>query len=366
MRLAFISSYPPYIPSAAEKQAMKLPDRSRHGSNPLTSAVCLLTALLLPTVTWAHNGSTAYALPLEGITIDGDLSDWPDDLQVYPVREITSTKALIRTDLTATELDTSADFSPEFMVGYSLAEQFIYVALRVRDDETQVGGGFGLTDACEIYLDAVHGGVPYQYIISPEGGSYFQDGANPTVIRGWYWQQDIGATRSHGAVARLGNVTVYEWALELSGGSLEDPLELAVDTILGFDVVAVDKDTDEDAAAWVAWGRGPGKVSSDRMGDLTLIREIGDLGTARGTVVDPEGNPYSGFLVQATAAGGPAGAARTDVAGRFAMRLLVGNYIFKPARGEGVADFAIEAEVSDGRETSIDLSGHWRDLRRCG
>jgi hypothetical protein len=33
----------------------------------------------------AHDGSIAIALPVEGITIDGDLSDWPEELPSYPI-----------------------------------------------------------------------------------------------------------------------------------------------------------------------------------------------------------------------------------------------------------------------------------------
>ena len=37
-----------------------------------------LTVLLLATPLLAHNGDVAIAVPVEGIVVDGDLSDWPE------------------------------------------------------------------------------------------------------------------------------------------------------------------------------------------------------------------------------------------------------------------------------------------------
>jgi len=33
----------------------------------------------------AHNGKVAIAVPVEGIVVDGDLSDWPEDMRRYPI-----------------------------------------------------------------------------------------------------------------------------------------------------------------------------------------------------------------------------------------------------------------------------------------
>ena len=45
----------------------------------------LLTAALIlcAAETEAHNGAVALVWPLDGITVDGDLSDWPEDLPRY-------------------------------------------------------------------------------------------------------------------------------------------------------------------------------------------------------------------------------------------------------------------------------------------
>ena len=115
----------------------------------------------------AAERKAAFAAPLSGITIDGRLDDWPGGLPVYKLREMAAVYG--PTDVDGTDLDTSTDLSPEFMVGYSLEEQLIYVAIRVRDDRIRVGGWSTNTDACEVFLG--RGTLPFQYMLCPEGGA---------------------------------------------------------------------------------------------------------------------------------------------------------------------------------------------------
>ena len=60
-------------------------------SRPATARL-LLPAFVLaffasPLPDLAHNGAVVIAVPVEGITLDGDLSDWPEDMtaNAYPV-----------------------------------------------------------------------------------------------------------------------------------------------------------------------------------------------------------------------------------------------------------------------------------------
>ena len=100
------------------------------------------------TATWS--GRTALAIPLTGIRIDGRLDEWPK-MPVYPIRH--NSGAYGETDLQGVDLDTSADFSPAFRVGYDLDEQLIYLAVEVHDDHVRVDkGDVKGTDAVELYL----------------------------------------------------------------------------------------------------------------------------------------------------------------------------------------------------------------------
>lgn len=38
----------------------------------------------------AHNGKTAYAIPISDITIDGKLDDWPQEMATYPIEWVSS------------------------------------------------------------------------------------------------------------------------------------------------------------------------------------------------------------------------------------------------------------------------------------
>ena len=49
----------------------------------ICAAPLFLTALSCPSV--AHNGAVAIAVPVEGIKVDGDLSDWSEGMRRYPI-----------------------------------------------------------------------------------------------------------------------------------------------------------------------------------------------------------------------------------------------------------------------------------------
>ena len=74
----------------------------------------------------------ALALPIYGITVDGDLSDWPREIPALPIRNEFGIYG--PTDTEGTDLDTSEDLSPSFRVGYDPQEQLLYVAVEVGDD----------------------------------------------------------------------------------------------------------------------------------------------------------------------------------------------------------------------------------------
>ena len=45
----------------------------------------VLLLLLQPHPSHSHNGAVAIAVPVEGITVDGDLSDWPEGMREYDI-----------------------------------------------------------------------------------------------------------------------------------------------------------------------------------------------------------------------------------------------------------------------------------------
>ena len=84
-----------------------------------------LIGLLLLTIppAYAHNGALAIAAPLSGITIDGDLSDWPEDLERYP---ISMPEFGVRPR-------NAEDLQAAFRLGYNLTEKALYIAVEVQE-----------------------------------------------------------------------------------------------------------------------------------------------------------------------------------------------------------------------------------------
>ena len=235
----------------------------------------------------------------------GDSGRWPSPCPASPstggwttgrrrcpsTRSEGNTNAYGETDISGADLDASADFSPSFRVGYSLEEQRIYVAVEVLDDRLHVSEtGHQDTDALELYLAARPGAVPVYYLICPPGGGYGPGRPNPSVLVSGAGELPLDRSGSRGAVSREGGVTVYEWALQPLGDSLEDVVELRPGITLGFDVAAVDRDGSDDTAAWVSWTPPTRKFSGGgRIGGLVLARAGGDLGSVAVQVEDEGG-----------------------------------------------------------------------------
>ncbi|MBT4502726.1 MAG: hypothetical protein HOC74_33650 [Gemmatimonadetes bacterium] len=299
-----------------------------------------------------HGGAMAFAIPLTGIQIDGKLGDWPEEMVEYPI--LNHQQAYGPTDIDAEDLTASADLSPSFMVGFDARESLLYLAVRVRDDALFVSSANQWsTDACEVFVNGRHDdGVAMQYVMCPPGGSYGDvirsaaPGANPNLRDG-----DITTTRTRGMVGREGDVTVYEWGIELFDQYPDSPTALAVGTTVGFDVVAVDKDGERENSAWVCWA--PFGVRKDRngglLGDLVLIESAAVLGTIAGQVTRPnDGSPWSGIEVYMRDRKGKMwGRVATGEDGGYRIKLPAGTYYLSVAQAEGREPIAVDLQAGE-------------------
>ncbi len=244
---------------------------------PALSLAVFLAGLSAAPPLWAQADLPDYlalALPISGITVDGDLSDWPREMPALPIRN--EFGAYGPTDTEGTDLDTSDDLSPSFRVGYDPEEQLLYVAVEVRDDVLHAEGTVARTDACEIYVSGLHGedGGPIQYALVPGWRTY------PTFDRKGVHHNLGSDRRSRGAWKRQDDITTYEWSLVVRRSGVQDhprvfdpvpgrPIRLAGGGIIGFDVVVVDGDGPSGGfrgsdyapswptnanASWVPWG----------------------------------------------------------------------------------------------------------------
>ena len=87
-----------------------------------------LLTLLDPHLTHAYNGAVAIAVPIEGIMVDGDLSDWPEGMKEYPIE---------RCEYGDAPQD-SADFQGSFRIGLSGNSQSALIARTVSVDRFRI------------------------------------------------------------------------------------------------------------------------------------------------------------------------------------------------------------------------------------
>ncbi len=225
--------------------------------------ILLICLCLLQTAghsAFANNGAIAYAYPVKGISIDGLLSDWPQDLVLYPIQRIEL----------GDPFSDQKDLEAYFRVGYNLAQKAIYLAVEVFDQsavfDTTSGATWNTQDGIELYLDAAHvksGSGVIQYSrhgdhrpVSDQEGAW-------NSIEMKMLKTDFGR--------------VYEWRINLDQAA--EP-----GRSLGMDVVVIDKDED-DTFSWVAWGKHVHKMNNpDRCGDLVLLDADTKLAKVSGQV----------------------------------------------------------------------------------
>lgn len=244
----------PCLPESPAQTCHAPPDRHATCNDPLTDMSTTLRYIFLsflligtavPSV-WGHNGQLALAPALEGIVVDGDLSDWPRRLQSYTI----STPAYGEVP----EDDT--DLAASMRVGYDAGKNHLLIAITVVDESSVLppGANWDSADGVDVFLDVSHGRQP--------------------AIQLAYWGTDhtalgAGNPRFGVVMSPRPNGRVYEWWVDVaslgSGTRLEPGLDIA------FDVAVADRDEDG-SFSWVSWGPHANKVQNrDRLGDLLIV-----------------------------------------------------------------------------------------------
>ena len=241
-------------------------DRIQSGLTPshlLFGAVALMCVGLPSHAASAQEGSSqpresAEAPVVQWIQIDGDLNDWPAAMPRYSLRKLFP---FGESSWEGTDFSTSPDLSASFMVGYEPKKQVLYLAVIVRDDELVVGTTSDLdTDAMEVFIDGLRsnrriarppGGLTWhqniglsdlpvqQYIAIPGKGKVYgmEYGTNPILISG-----DLKKTQTRMAYRRKGDITTYEWAIQVFDQYPDKPTKLEPGKRIGFDLAISDRD----------------------------------------------------------------------------------------------------------------------------
>ena len=249
----------------------------------------------------AHNGATALALPLEGIVVDSDFSDWPDDLTQYPLAVLDGDR-----------LQGEGDFEASFRIGYHQAENTLYLAVEVWDEsvvsDTTTATAEDDQDGCVIFFAEKHGDE------NSAIGEYAVRGGrlSETIIAG----EGVAVEQR-----RFGGRWRYEWRLEL-GAIVGEQIQLGPAMTLGLGLQVIDKDEDGSKGRRI-WG-----PNTYRNGDVVLGSSRGEVGALQGMVrwADQE-KGIARTKVKFWGGGtGLEGLVETDRAGRFSLELPRGTY----------------------------------------
>ena len=226
---------------------------------------------------------SAIAAPLANITIDGRLDDWPADLARHRIqRRFAGNNAY---DTKGKQGD--ADPDAYFQAGFDRTSERIYLAVVVRDEDlvAKAGEHFN-TDAVEVYVDGLFSErsildaplvasklpvIQYAAVPGPVAAYGDPDGSNPSLLYG-----RLKDSTTAMAYHREGDVTTYEWAIQVFDRYPDKPTRLGPGKRIGLDVVVVDKDPDREKPVWMHWGPTPvhfkGQDAS-LLGELILVDE---------------------------------------------------------------------------------------------
>ncbi len=261
-----------------------------------------------------HNGAVVCAYPLEGITIDGSLDDWPKHAVAVAANGAVQGDKPTNPD----------DLNCRFRVGYSPANSALYIAIEVTDDslvvDPSIEGAWDAQDGCSIYIDR----RPHRDASAVE--QYSRCGES---IR--FQGFNTRASNVEVKTARSEDGCVYEWCIHLPGETLSPG------RLLGFDLDVTDKDADG-SSTWLAWGNGTQKAYFPwRIGDLFLLSNGDDLklGRVSGKIIlnDDEFDRKDQFprvLVQSTTATQFWAHVECNQSGEYSAKLPEGKYKITP------------------------------------
>lgn len=199
----------------------------------------------------AHNGAVAIALLVDGIEIDGDLSDWPASTVLHPIR-ITYPAAVV--------VD-SADIYVTMQAGYSRSQHRLILGLRLTDDYLRQPQlhleNLLYADRCLIAFTYDHRLIEIPLF---DYSTYRMD--LPLAIAP-FDSLSTNSTQAEWKGQWTATTCVYEIALQLP-----DTLRSAESFVVGLDIRFNDHD-DDGSESWVHWtGLGD---TFDLFGDILIV-----------------------------------------------------------------------------------------------
>ena len=227
---------------------------------PLSILLAFSTAITVR----AHNGHLTTAEPVNKITIDGKLDDWPEKMKSHPIAAVLS----VHNHGTSEQPQVSeASFEGRYRVGFNAEEDAIYVAVESKDDnvtlEPQGGDDWNAQDSCELFFVLNHSDAkssPVQFAYRERPYAIFNGSKNEKLLK---------AVR----VARASDDSslIYEWRIDLKQLRSDDQEDSRLEqgTVIGFDVAYNDRD--DEGYAFYCSSEGTYKyMNASELGDLLI------------------------------------------------------------------------------------------------
>lgn len=267
-----------------------------------------------------HDSSVAFAYPLTSIEIDGDVAEWPADLEKYPIAVVLENK-----------IENSEDLNSFFQVGYSKRNKSIYALVTVVDDKHLADSGAGRLsdeqDQCLMYLDKFHNakgsGVNvfcfnelYQEIDNAET-NWDPNARNPN------WDNIKVVSK------RDGNQTYYEIQISFENGVFDGQA-------LGLDFMIYDNDipNQEEELTRISWIKSEAKEKVPfKLGTVVLAANKSRIGTIEGKVQwkkDSLGLPPNKIRISSAEIPSLWVRESVDSTGYYSTRLPAGKYNIRP------------------------------------
>jgi len=226
----------------------------------------LLCLLLLSCPISAHKGAVALVTPMDEIAVDGDLSDWPQQIARYPIEVAYFNPP-----------QNEEDFQGWLQLGYSTAHNALYVAVEVNDESVAtdpiVYPPFDVRDGCFLMVDAEHAEKGRNI------GSYYLLRNGESSVSG----PEVKQSDFQAAMQTADRTTRYEWRIDIQEKT-RGAIQLRPGASLGFNVMVGDLDRDS-SITFMAWDIGitnPNNIYTPRLGDALLVDST--VGQLRGQV----------------------------------------------------------------------------------
>ena len=266
----------------------------------------LSACISLSTSASANSGNVTVALPVSGISIDGDISDWPNSIPHHEIRRNHYGDAP----------NSDGDLSAFFKVGYDLEAHRLLVVVQIRDDSLVLhtpgaAERWNSRDGAGIHISVNHGsdGKPVYDAMA------FQGADAPRA-------EHLEARHK-----RQGNVHTYEWGIDLQ--PYLEKVDVEQPYTIAFCVHATDMDEDGSISIRY-WSPHAWKTqASSRAGDLLLNVDTSQLAILDGHILPrPDGSSFGAQVVRYSNISNPNLVAdvMTDSQGYFKVQLPHGRY----------------------------------------